>query len=230
MKQKTHRNVPHGHEHAHEHSITGELLCHLPYAIFSVSLGLAVLSFLSFISLGMQPEQARSGANMLFHAFHFMHIVFAVTGALITFLRFSKNTLMGLFVAGVVGSAFCILSDAVMPYVAGRMLGVAMEFHICFVSELHNVLPFLVVGLINGLALSRHDHERQGLYSITSHFVHILVSSFASMFYLVGHGYGNWQSEMGLVFLFLIIAVLIPCTLADIVIPMSFAKIGSKKK
>ena len=230
MNQKTDKGVPHGHEHTHEHSITGELLCHLPYAIFSVALGLTVLSFLSFISLGMQPEQARSGANMLFHAFHFMHIVFAVTGALITFLRFSKNTLMGLFVAGVVGSAFCILSDAVMPYVAGRMLGVAMEFHICFVSELHNVLPFLVVGLINGLALSRHDHERQGLYSITSHFVHILVSSFASMFYLVGHGYGNWQSEMGLVFLFLIIAVLIPCTLADIVIPMSFARVGSKKK
>ncbi len=226
MSNQSKHNLPHG--HAHEHTITGELLCHLPYAIFSVALGLTVLSFLSFISLGMQLEQARSGANMLFHAFHFMHIVFAVTGALITYLRFSKNTLMGLFVAGVVGSAFCILSDAVMPYVAGRMLGVDMSFHICFVSELHNVLPFLVVGLINGLALSRHDHARQGLYSISSHFVHILVSSFASMFYLVGNGFASWQSEMGLVFLFLIIAVLIPCTLADIVIPMSFAKIGKK--
>ena len=39
---------------------------------------------------------------------------------------------------------------------AGKILGVHMEFHICFLSELHNVIPFLVIGLLNGSVMSLH--------------------------------------------------------------------------
>ncbi len=216
-----------GKKHTHEHTLTGELICHLPYAIFSVAFSLGVLSFMSVGQAG--PQQMRATANLLFHSFHFMHIVFAATGTLITFLRFSRNIFMALLVGIFSPAIFCMLSDAILPYLGGRILGVPMSFHLCFVSELPNVLPFLFVGILNGFVMSRHYENRQGLYSLFSHTVHILVSSLASLFYLVSHGFVNWYASIGMVFLFLIGAVVIPCTLSDVVIPMMVAKVDKKK-
>src|ERR1700722_11067994 len=218
------------HEAAHEHTISSELLCHFPYAVFSVSLGLAVLSFISFLSMCNIDEQTMCrGAHLLFHSFHFMHIVFAATGTLITFFRFSKNVFKGILVGIGTASVFCTLSDSVLPYLGGRILGVDMHFHLCFFSELDKVLPFLIVGLLNGYIMSRHHASKQSFYSSFSHFIHILVSSFAAMFYLVAHGFIHWWANIGFVFLFLIIAVVGPCTFSDVVVPMFFARAEKKK-
>jgi len=46
----------------------------------------------------------------------------------------------------------------------------------------------------------------------------------ASILYMVSFGFAKWYSQMGLVFILMILAVLIPCTLSDIVVPMMFAK------
>ena len=132
--------------------------------------------------------------------------------------------ILGLLVGVLSPAFFCILSDAVLPYFGGKMFGVNMRWHVCFISELHNVLPFLIIGIINGIVLSKHHESRQGLYSLFSHFVHILVSSLASTFYLVANGFGNWYSSIGYVFLFLIAAVVVPCTFSDVVVPMMVAK------
>lgn len=217
------------HEHTHEHTLMSELMCHLPYAIFSVAFALVILSFLGFSSAANQDQSTfLRSMHTMFHSFHFMHIVFATTGCIITFLRFNKSVIKGLLVGLFVPSFFCIFSDSILPYIGGRLLGVPMHFHLCFVSELANVLPFLFVGLLNGVIMSKHHSSQQGFYSVSSHFVHILVSSLASSFYLVSHGFTNWYSSIGVVFLFLIFAVVIPCTLSDVVIPMMFARGGKK--
>lgn len=217
----------HGHGHDHDHSLYGELICHLPYAVFSVAIGLAILSFVSVAQ--ESAEQFVKTSNILFHSFHFMHIVFAATGVLITYFRFSKNVVGALIVGTISPAIFCTLSDAVLPYIGGQMLGVHMNFHLCFLTELHNVIPFLLVGIVNGFVMSQHEQEKQGLYSLFSHFMHILVSALASLFYLVSHGFTDWYSSIGMMFLFLIVAVVVPCTLSDVVVPMIFAKAHKKK-
>ena len=225
-----HFGTEHGGSDRHSHSFMEELICHLPYAIFSVALSLGVLSFLTYFSrlLAADCGDVCDSSVILFHSFHFMHIVFAATGTLITFLRFSKNYVKGTLVA--IGSTlvFCTISDAVLPFITGEILGMHMHFHICMMSELHNVLPFLVVGLINGHVMSLHHASRQGVFSIFSHFIHILISSFASIFYLVSQGFVDWHTSIGAIFLFLIIAVVVPCTLSDLVVPMAFAGVGKK--
>jgi len=223
----------HGHDHGHTHdgSIFSELMCHLPYAIFSVAFCLTILSFFGYANVGIvDPKMLRKGAKILFHSFHFLHIVFAATGTLIAFYRFSKNILVGLVVGLCTTMVFCTLSDAVLPYLAGRLLGVDMHFHLCFLSELRNVIPFLVVGLLNGVVMGRYHISRGGFYSIFSHFIHILISSFASTFYIISHGLVDWYSSIGTIFLFLIIAVLIPCTLSDVIIPIAAAKASKKNE
>ena len=208
----------------HEHSILGELLCHLPYAIYSVAFAIGILSFITYFSMGDSVEIVCKKSKVLFHSFHFMHILFAATGTLITFFRFSRNNTRAILLGIFSPIIFCTLSDSVLPYIGGLMLGVNMKFHICFHKELMNVIPFLVIGILNGFLLSRHEGERQWLYAITSHAVHIFISSLAAIFYLVSHGCTDWYKIIGGVFVFLIFSVVAPCTFSDVVVPMLVAK------
>lgn len=215
----------HSHDDHHDHSVWEDLICHLPYAVFSVASSLVVLSFFSvFTTIHETALVAQKGASILFHSFHFMHIVFAASGTLITFFRFSNSWIKGLLVGIFSPAFFCMMSDAVLPYIGGRMLGVPMSFHICFVSEWQNVVPFLIVGIITGFALGQHSGDRGMRYSLTSHASHIFISSLASTFYLVAHGFTNWYGQIGVVFLFLIAAVVIPCTFSDVIVPMVVAR------
>ncbi len=215
-------------EHEHEGRIWAELLHHLPYAVFSLALGLVILSFLDVFGLNQMghahDHETLGGAHLLFHSFHFLHIIFAMTGCLVTFSRFSKNILKGIVVAFISSLFFCTLSDIILPYLSGIILGVHMHFHFCLIDEWHNVLPFYFIGLVNGLVMSRHNSALKGMYSVGSHFGHILISSLASLFYLISEGFNNWAPLMGLMFFFLVVAVVIPCTLADVVVPIFFAK------
>ncbi len=213
----------------HGHSLIGELVCHLPYAIFSVAFSIMVLSFVTYFSLDDPIDVVCRKSDLLFHSFHFMHIVFAATGTLIAFFRFSKSVPRALLLGIFSPMIFCTLSDSILPYIGGKLLGVHMHFHLCFVTELWNVIPFLVVGIINGFAISRHGGDRQMLYAVSSHAVHILISALASIFYLVANGCTDWYRIIGMVFIFLIVAVIVPCTLSDVVVPMLFARVGTKK-
>lgn len=218
-------NHIHKNTHLDGHLLLEELACHMPYAVYAVSLCLGFLSFLTLLYFrGCDPIEINKVCNALFHNFHFMHIVFAGTGAIITFAKYSKNWVKGIVVGSVCAMFFCVLSDILMPYIGGRLLGANMDLHICFFHEIKNILPFLIVGIANGVILANHHVSKQNTYSLVSHFVHIFVSSLASVFYLVGHGFLAWHKQIGMVFVLLLLAVVIPCTLSDIVVPLFFAK------
>lgn len=222
--------------HPHEHTFKEEMLHHLPYAIFSVALAMIILSLLDFSGASHSHTHHHgacdhsSGFNLLFHSFHFLHILFAATGTIITFFRFSNNLVKGLIIGILSPAFFCILSDVILPYVAGEILGVHMDLHICFHEEYHNIIPFLVAGIVNGFVLKNHHTRMLGLFSVGSHFAHILISSLASLFYMVSHGFENWYASMGIVFIFLVVAVVIPCTLSDVIVPMYFAGVKKDEK
>ena len=67
------------------------------------------------------------------------------------------------------------------------------------------------------------------LFSLGSHFIHILISSLAALFYMVSHGFDNWYPSMGILFLFLVVAIVIPCTFSDVVVPMYWAGRNNEK-
>lgn len=223
----------HGH-HSHEKndvlehhaSVWDELVCHLPFAVFSVALAMVCLSFVSYLDMAT----GKSLAYRLFHNFHYLHIVFAATGTVLVFFKYSKNMILGLLVGIFVPATFCTVSDAFLPYLGGRFVGLDMDLHWCFISHLDVVLPFLLAGIINGLAMSTHPMSRRLFYSFSFHFVHIFVSSMAAILYLISFGFYEWWDRMGFVFVFLVAAVLIPCTMSDVVVPMLFAKTKIKKR
>ncbi len=210
----------------HHHTVKEELFCHLPYAIFSVAIALIFLSFLTNIGSDVVGGHNHDSiAYRLFHNFHYLHLLFAGTGTILMFRKYSKSNLMGLFVGIIVPAVFCTLSDAILPYFGGKMVNLSMEFHWCFIYHLDTVLPFLLVGILNGWVMSQHEKSRQLFYSLGFHFFHIFISSMASILYLVSFGFSNWWEHMSFVFIYIIVAVLIPCTLADIVVPIFFARL-----
>lgn len=212
------------------HLVVDELICHFPYAVFSVAIGLIVLTLLDFFTgCSVSAVNLQQAWFHMFHSFHFVHMVFAAAGSIITFAKFSKNWTKGLVVSFFSASIFCILSDVLMPYIGATMLGIKMNLHICFISELHNIIPFLVIGLLTGWLISAHHKETNYSMGLWSHFTHIFISSLASAFYMVSNGFTDWINQIGLVFLLLIFAVVIPCTLSDVVIPILFAKPKTKK-
>jgi len=223
------------HLHAeHEESLREELICHLPYAAFSVALSFIMLALLSFFSMGLGAygDGLREGYHVLFHAFHYVHLVFAIVGTVISFMRFSNNIVRCAVISLISPAIFCTLSDVALPALAGNILGLEVPLHICFFSlpDLANILPFMLVGLITGLAIVSHEHEGVlRVLSLRSHFVHICISSLAASCYVMSYGFEEWHVVMGMLFLFLVVAVVVPCTISDLVVPWYFARIRAGK-
>lgn len=215
-----------------------ELLHHFPYATLSVALALMLLTLMTVLcNLGAHEVAAvchegcshDSGLDILFHGFHFIHILFATSGTIVTFRRYSDKMFTGLIVGTLSSMVFCTLSDVLLPYISGRLMGIEMDLHICFATELSNILPFLAVGLFNGWVMTQLPEFRTQENSLFLHFLHTFISAMASIFYAVGHGLSDFYSYFGMFYLLMVIAVIIPCTLSDVIAPIFFAKFVSKK-
>src|SRR3989338_10138378 len=90
------------------HLVVDELICHFPYAVFSVAISLIVLTILDFFACSESciVDQQQSWFHM-FHSFHFVHIVFAGAGSMMTFAKFSKNWVKALIVSSISTVVFC---------------------------------------------------------------------------------------------------------------------------
>jgi len=222
MHQETHSHDQ------HEYSLSEELTCHLPYATFSVAIAIILLSLVHFLTLGfmVDAKTTQGGYHVLFHAFHYLHLIFATAGTFVAFSRFSKNLWQAILVSFISPAIFCTLSDIALPALAMQTLGVEMHMHICFFSlpDLMNVIPFMVMGVVTGYAIARHYSSALHMVSLSSHFVHILISSLAATFYTVSFGFDQWNSLMGIVFFLLVISVVVPCTISDVVVPLYFSR------
>jgi len=109
----------------------------------------------------------------------------------------------------------CGISDIVMPYYSGKLLGIKMHWHICIVEHPQIILTFTAVGILIGLLVPEVRKS-----TIFSHSAHILISSMASILYLVSFGLTEWVPVIGMVFVYMILAVIIPCCTSDIIFPL----------
>ena len=117
------KNSKINHDH-HEHSISQEIICHIPYAIFSIALGIIFLSLISYFSLGFgNAKLIMKGYKLLFHSFHFLHIIFASTGTVLMFLKYSNNFFAAILIGILSPAVFCVLSDVLLPYWGGMYVG-----------------------------------------------------------------------------------------------------------
>ncbi|MDD5292015.1 MAG: hypothetical protein PHY46_02375 [Candidatus Omnitrophica bacterium] len=206
--------------------ILEELREHLPYSIFSVVVGIIILGILTFSAEVFGSKDISGPSRELFHVFHPIHLLFSAAATTAMFWRYEKKVLKAIIIGFIGSVGICGISDIYIPYISGSLMGVKMHLHVCIVEHPGLIMPFVVAGLFAGLMVP--DTTRKS--TIFSHAAHILVSSMASIFYLISFGLTEWVHLVGLVFIYTVLAVMIPCCVSDIVFPLLLTKKSTIKK
>ena len=196
--------------------ILHELRYHLPYTLGSVAAAMALLGLLSALIENSHFQQV---GERMFHIFHPLHLLFSATTATAMFWKYEKRLVKTVLLGSLGSVGICGLSDVVFPYLSGTLLGTKMVLHICLIEHWQLVLPFTAIGVFSGVAIDPGFRV-----TLFSHAGHVFSSSMASLLYLVSFGFTNWMSAIGMVFIYTVLAVIVPCCGHDIVFPLVLTK------
>jgi len=148
-----------------------------------------------------------------------MHVILSALVTASMYKVYSKkvNPLI-LILVGYVGSVgIATLSDSIIPYIGEIMLNLPNPgIHLGFIEKwwLINPLAFL------GIAIAYFNPDTR-----FPHAGHVLLSTWASLFHIIMALGGMISLTLFfVVFIFLFIAVLVPCCLSDIIFPLLFIK------
>lgn len=191
--------------------IAVELRDHVPFTAFGASSGVAIAG-------AMYLLRAETMIDLSWKAFHIFHPLHLLLSAIVTSAMFRRHggEILSAVGVGAVGSiGICMMSDVIIPYLGGSLLGVEMTLHI----DLLEHPQFVVVPTLAGAAIGAATR----LWTKCPHAAHVMISTLASLFYLTAFGVTDWILKLPFVFVLLFVAVWLPCCTSDIVFPLSFA-------
>jgi len=140
--------------------------------------------------------------------------------------KYGRRKIWAAVLIGYFGSiGIATLSDAIIPYLGGTLLGLEIEFHIPFMET--EKIPFIGIEtwkLINAAALLGIIIGYLRPATKIPHLGHVFLSTWASLFYFIAFSVAHWLPLLPLVFLFLFLAVWLPCCISDIVFPLLFTR------
>ena len=190
--------------------IARELKKHAPFTAVGACVGVVVMAAVSLVN--RDPE-------MLRHPFHILHPAHMLLSSIVTaaMFRLHRGGIGGSIAVGFLGAAgICVVSDILLPHMGGALLGASMTLHVCLLEDPWLVvIPGLVGAVIGALTVR---------WTRCPHAAHVLISTLASLFYLMAFGVVDWLPRFPLVFAVLFIAVWIPCCTSDIVFPLFFVR------
>ncbi len=197
--------------------IVVELAHHLPYSIIGAIIALILMGILTFFAILMKAENLLPKATReLFHILHPAHILFSAVATTAMFWKHEKNIAKAVLIGFFGSILICGLSDIILPFWGGIILGVDMRMHVCIIEKPLLILPFAIIGVLAGLLLTRSvEHSTE-----YSHSAHVLISSLASISYLIAYGFRDWTHMVGGVFIVTVLAVMLPCCASDIAFPL----------
>jgi len=198
-------------------NIIKELKHHMPFTIFGAITGIIIMAIFYKI-----PSKI---AYDIFYVLHPMHVVLSalVTASMYKIYAKKVNPLI-LILIGYIGSiGIATLSDSIIPYIGEVLLNLPNRgIHLGFIEKwwLVNPLAFFGIAIAYFNPKTRFPHAG-----------HVLLSTWASLFHIIMALGGAIQLTSTIViFIFLFIAVLIPCCLSDIIFPLLFVKKWKKLK
>lgn len=192
--------------------IANELKSHAPFTSFGAITGIMIMAIMV---LGNVPSGI---SHTLFYILHPVHVVLSAIVTTAMYKRHSKGKVWAVILIGYVGSiSIATLSDVVIPYLGGVLLTLKMEFHLGFIEKWWLVNPMALIGIAIGYWKPATKFPHAG---------HVLLSTWASLFYFTAFGMANWIPLLPFIFLILFLAVWIPCCMSDIVFPLLFTREG----
>ncbi len=206
--------------------ISKELKLHVPFTIFGAISGIVIIALFK----NLPPR-------ISYNIFYILHPIHVVLSALVTASMYElhkcgringkcirgKCNLWVLLIIGYTGSiGIATISDSIIPYLGEVILGMPnREIHIGFIEKWWLVNPLAVLGV--AIACRRPATK-------FPHAGHVLLSTWASLFHIImaiGQSL-HWLVYVA-IFIFLFLAVWIPCCISDIVFPLLFIKKSKNK-
>lgn len=187
--------------------IVEELRRHAPYTALGAISGIIIMVIIAYANI---PSQV---SYIAFYTLHPIHVLLSALATTAMYARYKRCKLWSAILIGWTGSiGIATISDVVIPFLGGNLLGVQMEFHI----------PFIEKWWVNLLAVAGVAICYRKPVTKMPHLGHVLLSTWASLFYLIAFGIANWIPLLPFIFLFLFLAVWVPCCTSDIVYPLLF--------
>ena len=204
--------------------IASELKEHTPFTVLGAASGAAIMAIVVLVNVPSQVSQA------VFHILHPFHVILSALATTAMYKKHSGGKIWATALIGYSGSiGIATLSDALIPYLGGALLGIEIEFHLPFIET--EKIPFIGVEtwkLVNSAALAGIIIGYLRPTTEFPHSGHVFSSTWASLFYFTAFGMAHWLPLLPLIFLFLFLAVWIPCCLSDIVYPILWTRGASR--
>lgn len=206
-------------------SLFQEFLCHLPTAILALSISVLFIVFFDGILKEVLSNQAKKIIyNDLFHVSHYFHILLSSFAGFFAFSQgtFFNNFFIRAFFTFSNSFLFCTLADIILPSLGGMLLGYPVSVHLCFfhLQDFINVIFFSFFGIIAAYCLTKGNKDFALVIAQKVHLGHVWIGCIASLLYLLSQISVSWTAEIGFLFITLFFAVVIPCIISDICIPL----------
>ena len=195
--------------------IAKELKHHAPFTTFGAATGIILMVIIVYGNflpkfVGVSPT--------VFYTLHPLHVVLSALVTTAMYRKYTKGKIWIAVLIGYFGSiGIATVSDSIIPYIGEILLNLPRaEAHIGFIEKWWLVNPAALLGV--AISLWRPITE-------VPHSGHVLISTWASLFHII-MAMGettNWVQVLT-IFIFLFLAVWLPCCLSDIVFPLLFVK------
>ena len=170
---------------------------------------------MTLIVLGNVPS---SISLTIFYTLHPLHVVLSALVTTALYKKYSSGKIWAVILIGYSGSiGIATLSDSIIPYLGEILLELPNRgSHIGFIEKWWLVNPAALIGIAIGYwkPITKFPHSG-----------HVLISTWASLFHII-MALGEtvtWVLFL-VIFLFLFLAVWIPCCLSDIIFPLLFVR------
>ncbi len=200
--------------------ILHELKAHAPFTAIGAVTGIIIMAIILITDLPASTSEA------VFYTLHPLHIILSALVTTAMYRRYSRGRLWAAILIGYFGSVgIATLSDAVIPFVEGSTLSINIGLHLPFLETAAfpylNVPTWIVINAAAAIGIAI------GYWKQTTkipHSGHVLLSTWASLFYFTAFGTASWVPLLPLIFVFLFLAVWLPCCMSDIVFPLLFVR------
>ena len=195
--------------------IGNELKHHAPFTALGAVTGIAIMLIILFGNILPQVSQV---SHTVFYILHPLHITLSAIVTTAMYKKYGNGKIWVIILIGYFGSiGIGTLSDSVIPYLGEILLDLPNRgIHIGFIEEWQIVNSAALIGIAIGYwkPITRLPH-----------FGHVLLSTWASLFHII-MALGDTADPVTfmVIFLFLFLAVWIPCCTSDIVFPLLFTR------
>ena len=192
--------------------IAHELREHVPFTALGAVSGIIILVVM--VRLTVLPHVS----STVFYILHPLHVVLSAIVTSAMYRKYGNGKLWSTILVGYFGSiGIATISDSIIPYLGETLLDLPnREIHLGVIEE------WLVV---NSAALFCIAISYLRVTTKIPHYGHVLISTWASSFHIVmAMGASIEWFVFISIFLFLFLAVWLPCCLSDIVFPLLFTR------